>query len=111
MYKVLKAKGHNQTITLVNTETTASVIIGQITMPILKILADTGYHFGEDKERKLNDMWDLEVTEETGKELAHEAMKMKKPDRTEIKSEQKIENKPKRNQPVDVFDLIYGEIR
>lgn len=111
MYKVLKDKGHTMNVSLENTETKASVLIGKLDMEILKILESDDRTFGTaDGDIKLDSEWDFEVDDETARILSTKAMRMRKPVRDQSKkSEQKHEEvTPKKKQPVDVFDLIFG---
>lgn len=111
MYKVLKDKGHNMTVSLENTDMKATVRVGMLDMEILRILeVGEDISFGtEDTDVKLNDAWVIPVRDDTAKELQKYSMRMKKPERDQSrKSEQVEETKPKRKQPVDVFNLIFG---
>ena len=49
MYRINKDKGNNQNITLTNVETKASVIIGKLTMAIMRVL-EKEVEFDESKE-------------------------------------------------------------
>lgn len=99
MYKVLKPKGSSNTVTVVNTGTHASVIIGQISAPMLNILEEAGYKTADDT-LNLMDEWDLEVNKEIATKLTHLALKMTKPIRTkEAKKEKK---------QVDAMDVLLG---
>lgn len=103
MYKVLKEKGNNQNVTLLNTETKASIIIGRITITMLELLRSAGHEIGE--ETTLKDQWDLEVNDEIGKELANKAMTMSRP----IRDQRKTEDKPKKDKKkVDALDVLLG---
>lgn len=102
MYRVLKEKGNNMNITLENTETKASIIIGRASMEILRILNEAGHTIGDDGIA-FRDRWDLEVNEEVGKELASKAMTMSKP----IRDQRKV--KPKKdNKQIDAMDVLLG---
>lgn len=117
MYRINKDKGNNQNITLINIETKASVIIGKLSMTIMKILEkevkiDTGK--GDDTGIKLKDKWDFTVSDEAGKELASMASPIKKPIRNQSKivseQTQSVQRKKTKSgrEVVDVFDLIFG---
>lgn len=114
MYRVLKEKGNNQVVTLENTETKASIILGKLGMSVMSTL-EKEIDF-EDKGLKYTDKWDLEVSPELGKELAKCASPIKKPVRTKtsgstaIRSEQAPKKKKTKSgrEVVDVFDLIFG---
>lgn len=111
MYKVLKPSGHNANITLENTETKASIIIGRMSMKILKVLEGEGYSTSateKDKQLELTEEWQLHVKEDTAKELSKLAMPMKKPirDQRKIKSEQQpVETD---NRKIDAMDVLLG---
>lgn len=117
MYRINKDKGNNQNIMLTNVEAKASVMIGKLTIPILRMLEkeikiDTGK--GDDTGIKLKDKWDFTVSDETGKELASMASPIKKPIRNQSKTAseqtQSIQRKKTKSgrEVVDVFDLIFG---
>lgn len=102
MYRVLKEKGNNSNVMLENIETKASIIIGKITMDLLKILDEAGHKIGDDGVA-LRDEWYFEVNEETGKEIASKAMTMSKP----IRDQRKV--KPtKDNKTIDAMDVLLG---
>lgn len=104
MYKVIKEAGNNANVTLKNTETNAEVIIGRLSVEILNKLELAGYTFGDaDGEIKLKDKWELEVNEETGKDLGRLAMKMTRPIRDQKKKAQK-----KSNKEIDAMDVLLG---
>lgn len=118
MYRINKDKGNNQNITLTNVEAKASVIIGKLTMDIMRIL-EKEVEFDESKEHtiKLKDKWDFTVSDEAGKELAKMASPIKKPVRaktsrpsTASEQTQPIQRKTTKSgrEVVDVFDLIFG---
>lgn len=120
MYRINKDKGNNQNITLTNVEAKASVIIGKLTMDIMRIL-EKEVEFDESKEHtiKLKDKWDFTVSDEAGKELAKMASPIKKPIRAKTASRpstaeseqtQTIQRKTTKSgrEVVDVFDLIFG---
>lgn len=107
MYKVLKEKGNNVAVTLENTETKASIIIGRLTMDILSILeSKEGVHFGDGEgEIQLKDKWDLVVGDETAKELSARAFRMSKP----IRDQRKVKEEPKKsNKEIDAMDVLLG---
>lgn len=120
MYRISKDKGNNQNITLTNVETKASVIIGKLTMSIMRIL-EKEVEFDESKEDtiKLKDKWDFTISDEAGKELAKMASPIKRPVRAKTTSRpssstseqsQPIQRKTTKSgrEVVDVFDLIFG---
>ena len=108
MYRVLKDKGNNMSITVENTETKASVIIGKMTLEILSILNKSGYSIGDEaSDIHLKDEWNLEVSDETGKLLAEKAFKMTKPIRKKVEQTEP-EAKKKSNKQVDAMDVLLG---
>lgn len=115
MYRISKNKGNNQTITLTNVETKASVMLGTLTMPMMKIL-EREEEFDEENEHaiRLKDAWDFTISPEAGKELATLTSPIKKPIRHQSKptSEQTPEIHKKKTKSgreiVDVFDLIFN---
>ena len=118
MYRINKDKGNNQNITLTNVETKASVIIGKLTMGIMRIL-EKEVEFDETKEHtiKLTDKWDFTISDEAGKELAKMASPIKRPIRaktsrpsTASEQTQPIQRKTTKSgrEVVDVFNLIFG---
>lgn len=118
MYRISKDKGNNQNITLTNVETKASVVLGKLTMTMMRVL-EREVEFDETKEHtiKLKDKWDFAVSDEAGKELASMASPIKKPIRVKtstITAKEFVEGKPKKKKTksgkevVDVFDLIFG---
>ena len=120
MYRINKDKGNNQNITLTNVEAKASVIIGKLTMDIMRIL-EKEVEFDESKEHtiKLKDKWDFTISDEAGKELAKMASPIKRPVRAKTTSRpstaeseqtQPIQRKTTKSgrEVVDVFDLIFG---
>lgn len=106
MYRVLKEKGNNAVITLENTETKASIIIGRITMEILAILEKEGIHFGDPTGGTLKDKWEFHISDDTAKELSSKAMRMSKPIRDQRKI--KEETPKKNNKHVDAMDVLLG---
>lgn len=117
MYRISKDRGNNQNIMLTNVEAKASVMIGKLTIPILRMLEkevkiDTGK--GDDTGIKLKDKWDFTISDETGKELASMASPIKKPIRNQSKTAseqtQSVQRKKTKSgrEVVDVFDLIFG---
>lgn len=111
MYLITKPAGSGNIVTLTNKDTGKSIILGRITMPILDILKE---HAGLSRETGLNfaDEWNIEVTGEVGKLLAHTTMvRHKTPKAKEDKPKQEaVASQPseQKKAPVDLFDLIYG---
>ena len=114
MYKVVKDKGGMSNVSVQNTETMASVIIGNPTRETLDILARDGYSSSADEEDKAIDIfdeWNITVSDDVAKALTRTALKMKKPVRkpAEAKREQDAKTQEgSKKQPVDVFNLIFG---
>lgn len=108
MYKLLKEKGNNVSITLENTETKASIIIGRLSMDILSLLEkEEGIRFGDsDDEIQLKDKWELTIKDETAKELSAKAMRMSKPVRDQSKKSEQVLKKD--NKSIDAMDVLLG---
>ena len=98
MYRVTKPAGYGN-VTVVNTETYASITIGRLNKTILDILKSSA------PELDTAAGWNFDVNKDIAIKLTTLAMRMKKPIRTKAVKE---EVKPKRSQPVDVFNLIFG---
>lgn len=117
MYRISKDRGNNQNIMLTNVEAKASVMIGKLTMSVLRILEKEvkfNTDKGDDTGIKLKDKWDFAISDEAGKELASMASPIKKPIRNQSKTAseqtqpiQKHKTKSGK-EVVDVFDLIFG---
>lgn len=107
MYKLLKEKGNNVNLTLENTETKASIIIGRMSMDILGILErEEGITFGDtDEDIKLKDKWELNINDSTAKMLLAKAMRIKAPIRNQSK---KKETPKKDNKHIDAMDVLLG---
>lgn len=117
MYKVLKEKGNNQIITLENTESKVSIILGKLTTDIMKILEkEIKFEGTAEIGVRLKDKWDLEISHELAKELSVITIPIRKPMRkkpgtnSDSQSEQKTtkHNTKSDKKVVDVFDLIFG---
>lgn len=108
MYRILKEKGNNVSITLENTETKASIIIGRLSMDILSLLErEEGIHFSDsDSEIQLKDKWELTIKDETAKELSAKAMRMSKPVRDQSKKSEQVLKKD--NKSIDAMDVLLG---
>ena len=107
MYKVLKEKGNNASVTLENTETRTSIIIGRLSMDILAVLEKDGVHIGDGYgDVKLKDRWELRISDETAEELSAKTMRMSKP----IRDQRKVkEEEPKKsNKQIDALDVLLG---
>lgn len=105
MYAVLKEKGNNSNVILINKDTGASVILGKLTIEILDILEKEGHKFGDlDDELKLTERWELNISDDVGRALSTKAFKIHKPFRDQSKkSEQK-----KSNKTIDAMDVLLG---
>lgn len=117
MYRISKDRGNNQNIMLTNVEAKASVMIGKLTMSVLRILEKEvkfNTDKGDDTGIKLKDKWDFAISDEAGKELASMASPIKKPIRNQSKTAseqtQPVQRKKTKSgrEVVDVFDLIFG---
>lgn len=105
MYKVIKPVSCEANVSVENTETLASVVIGRLNLKIMEVLRGAG--FTED-EINTHLEWNLEIDKDTAMELTAMALSMKKPVRDQRKKP--TEDKPtgKVGVEVDAFDLIYG---
>lgn len=81
MYQLIKEAGYNSNVTIINTESGSSVIVGRLTTPILKTLEAAGFTIDSDKPDHLvlKDRWKLALPKDTADELAKTAMAMRKP--------------------------------
>lgn len=103
MYKLLKEKGNNMNLVLENTETKASIIIGRLSVDILRILKEGGIYLkDEDGEPKLKDAWCFTITDEMAQEISARAMPIEKPVRL------KKEEPKKNNKSIDALDVLLG---
>jgi len=103
MYRLTKPKGYNELITIENTETSASVVIGRISVEVLDILkADEGKDTSS-TDFSMKDEWDFEIKDETARKITATAMKMKKPVRAKVTAET-----PKNNKEIDAMDVLLG---
>ena len=105
MYKVVKEKGHNTTVSVENTDAHTSIDIGRLTMDIIDKLEKAGHKIG-DGGISMTDEWSLAVDEGTAKELAAKAMSMKKPVRDQSKKPKSLFKKP--NKEIDAMDVLLG---
>jgi len=100
MYSVIKESGFGKVVTLQNTETNSSLMIGKVSTKILDILGKDPYG------PIMTDAWNFAVSADTAKALAELAMPMKKPVRkTKTKDEA---SEQKNTQAIDALDVIYG---
>lgn len=103
MYKLLKEKGNNMNLVLENTETKASIIIGRLSVDILRILKEGGIYLkDEDGEPELKDAWCFTITDEMAQEISTRAMPIEKPVRL------KKEEPKKNNKSIDALDVLLG---
>lgn len=108
MYKILKDNGNNSNVFLENTDTSAQLNLGKLTMGMLHILEKEDFTFGkEDGDIKLKDEWDFPISEDTKKELEKMAMRMTKPDRDQSKAKSEQVAKEK-NKKIDAMDVLLG---
>jgi hypothetical protein len=104
MYKVSKPRGYYANITVQNTETRASVVIGRLNSEIKDILEMAGHKIHDD-----TDEISIEINPETKDILLASTMKIHRPVRDQRKKTTKEETK-KLDADVDVFDLIFGKV-
>ena len=111
-YKLIKDRGSSANVTLVNTDSHASIMIGRLDMDIIRLLEATeGLVFDKSVETALDirTVWDLPIKDDTAKTLQKLAMKMSKPKRDQskkpISEQKKPEGKP------DALDIIFGLVK
>lgn len=100
MYTVLKPRGYNANVTVLNTDTSSSITIGKLDMRILTVLEAGGYTF--DSDAKVAE-WNLTVNKDTADTLVKLTLQMKKPIR-----DQRKKPEGKIGVEVDAFNLIFG---
>lgn len=108
MYRVIKGEGYSANVSVENTDTLATVMIGRADISITSILEKQGYKFGamhDDGIISYDEEWHLAVNKEIAEELVHLALNIKKPFRDQRK---KPEEEKKVGVEIDAFDLIYG---
>ena len=98
MYRIIKDKGYDKPVTVENTSTKATIIVGRMSISMLQILEEAGKPVTGAQFEK----WDLEVNKETADKLVKLAMPMKKPIRT------KKEIAKTRNKDIDAMDVLLG---
>ena len=109
-YKLLKDEGNNSNITIENSETKASIMIGKITYDLLAKLTKAGI-ISDTDGLPLKNKWEYEISDETAKELSKIALQITKPKRDQSKkqSEQPSSPTPKEDRPViDAMDVLLG---
>ena len=99
MYRVSKPAGVSN-VTVENTDTCASVMIGKMSSEMVNIISKYGV---EPPDFQLE--WSFAVNKDCASALTALALKMKKP----IRDQRKIKDTPQKiGVEVDAFDLIYG---
>lgn len=107
MYRVIKGEGYGANVSVENTDTLATVMIGRADTAITSILEKQGYRFGAMKDDGVisyDEEWHLAVNKEIAEELVHLALNIKKP----FRDQRKKPEEKKVGVEVDAFDLIYG---
>jgi hypothetical protein len=100
MYKLFKPTGYDANVSIENTDTLASIIIGKINSDVIKILTDAGHtHFPGTSEE-----WNFEISQDTAKALSLRALNMKKP----IRDQRKVVTTKKDNKEIDAMDVLLG---
>ena len=105
MYRILKDRGHNQTITLENTDTNAQINLGKLSTTMLAILEDSeGLRFGvkEDGLILVNDEWNINIKDETAKKLI---------EKIKIKLIEKLKIKKLEQNKIDAWDVLFGKAK
>lgn len=104
MYRILKDKGFNQTITLENLNTNAQINLGKLSTTMLAILEDSeGLRFGvkEDGLILVNDEWNINIKDETAKKLTEKI----------LNSSIKIKTKKLEQNKIDAWDVLFGKAK
>lgn len=113
MYLLLKDKGSNQNITLKNTDTNASVVLGKNSFEILNILEK--YEHMPASSIALTDNWEMRITTETAEALQNLALKISKPVRRHIQAQQQVvtpeEARKARHKAIDALDVLMGRAK
>ena len=108
MYRILKDKGHNQTITLENTDTNAQINLGKLSTTMLAILQDSeGLRLGVKEDGGLilvNDEWNINIKDETAKKLTEKILN------SSIKIK-KIKIKKLEQNKIDAWDVLFGKAK
>lgn len=118
MYKLIKEKGFNANVSILNTETEATINLGRVSIPLLTELEKEGHTLYDptstDEDRRdasknliPNERWELDIKDETAKTLMATAMPIKAPSRKEMKEKEK-EKKKQLNKKIDAMDVILG---
>jgi hypothetical protein len=110
-YEVIKERGNNGQVTIINTDTKASINIGRLTLEIINTLREQeGISFEEDTKDtlhlELKDAWKIEVKDEVGKKLASFASKIHSPKKTKTSSGNTEQSSPKIK--IDALDVLLG---
>jgi hypothetical protein len=106
MYKVVKDRGGYATVTLEDTDTSSTMMIGKLSRTIIDTLTKCGIKFDTREADAVDtfEAWNFEVTRDTAHELAKLTMAMNKPIRTQkIKTEQKADKSE-----MTALDIIFG---
>lgn len=104
MYRILKDKGNNQTITLENLDTNAQINLGKLSITMLGILKDSeGLKFGVEDERiSLSDEWNIIIQDTTAKKLTERILNS---------SIIKIKTKKPEQNKIDAWDVLFGRAK
>ena len=103
MYRILKDKGNNQTITLENLDTNAQINLGKLSIPMMAILKNSeGLRFGVEDERiSLSDEWNIIIQDTTAKKLTERI----------LNSSIKIKTKKPEQNKIDAWDVLFGKAK
>ena len=108
-YQLTKPEGHLQKITLSNSDTGRTIILGQISMEILSILKELeGIDIGRsspDPYIRIYDEWKFNIKEDTAKALAKTTIPTRKPVR--VKKEKSEQPAPeKKTKTINLMDIL-----
>lgn len=82
MYKLLKEAGsYTSNVTLTNTDTGNTIILGRLSTTILDLIKKEGYTLDSEAPEHLSmrDRWELNISKEVAEELMKTAMPMRRP--------------------------------
>ena len=108
-YKIIKPEGNNANVSLVNTTTDASLIIGKVTYELLSII-EKEIDF-EELHLSYRDYWDLKITDTlAGNFMSDPHIFKTKPISKDVKAKPKTkeEAKTEHNKNVNAWDVLFG---
>lgn len=101
---ILSKNSHDLMLSVFNTDTSSSTVIGKLSIEILELLESEGFEFNKDKDDtegiNLSDKWELKISDELANKLADKAFKIAKPIRHQ--------SKKLKTQKIDAYDVLFG---